>query len=191
MSFRASIAVSAWLAASALGGAAPPADAQVAPASGAPIQGVCIYSLSEALGESQAGRIGTQKLVALQQAIDAELKPTADKLSADAKDLASRRGSTPPAQYQQQLADLQRRARDLDALDRGRKDQLARTHNDAVARISRAATPLFNASAAEHRCALVLDKAPLYSANPAMDLTPDVVRRLNAALPSIDVQLLP
>ena len=168
-----------------------PAGAQVAPAAGAPIHGVCIYSQNEMLGQSQAGKIGTQKLVALQSGIDAELKPAADKLTADAKDLGARRGGMAASAYQQQVADLQRRAKDLDALDRARKDQLARTRNDAIARINRVALPLFNASVAAHGCALVLDKAPLYTANPAMDLTPDVVRRLDAALPSIDVQLLP
>jgi len=189
MPVKVSVALS--VCAGALSVWAEPASAQVAPAAGAPIHGVCIYSQNEMVGQSQAGRIGAQKLLALQNAIDGELKPTADKLTADAKDLAARRGGMPSASYQQQVGDLQRRARDLESLDRARKDQVARTRSDVIARIGRVAQPLFSASVAEHGCALVLDKAPHYAANPAMDLTPDVARRLDAALPSIDVQLVP
>jgi Skp family chaperone for outer membrane proteins len=167
----------------------PAAAQQIAVAPGAPIKGLCVYSQQEVLGQSQAGAAANQKLAGFQQSITAELKPTADKLNADAKDFDARRASLPAAQVQQQSADLQRRARDLDTLNRTRGDQLQRTRNDAINRISKASLPMLNASLTAHACALVVDKGSAYSVNPAMDLTGEVVQKLNAAMPSIDLQL--
>jgi len=169
--------------------AALPAAAQIAQAPGVPLKGFCVYSEQNLLGQSQVGVVANQKLAQIQQSVTAEIKTTTDQLVAEARALDAKKATTPAAQYQQQVADIQRRAKDEDALTRVRNDQLGRTRDDAIARITKAAVPLFNASLAAHGCAIVLDKAPVYSVNPAMDLTPEVTQKLNAVMTTIDVQL--
>jgi outer membrane protein len=165
------------------------ARAQVVQAPGGPLAGVCVYSEEMTLAQSQAGVSANQQLAKMQQSINAELKPANDALVADARALEARRASSPPAQYQQSAADLQRRAQAQDALARTRNDQLVRTRDDAVRRIGAAALPALNGALTAHRCSIVLDKGRVYSVNAAMDLTPEVIQKVNASLPSLTLQL--
>ena len=55
--------------------------------------------------------------------------------------------------------------------------------------IGAAALPALNAALTAHRCSIVLDKGRVYSVNAAMDLTPEVIQKVNAALPTITLQL--
>ena len=165
------------------------AAAQVVAAPGAPLAGVCVYSEELVLSQSQAGVSANQQLAKMQQTVNAELKTGNDALINDAKALEARKASTPAAQYQQSAADLQRRAQTQDALARTRNDQLVRTRDEAVRQIGTAALPALNASLTAHRCSIVMDKGRIYSVNAAMDLTPEVIQKVNTALPNITLQL--
>jgi outer membrane protein len=179
----------------ALGGAtafaalASGAHAQVVAAPGAPLAGVCVYSEELVLSQSQAAVSANQQLVKIQQGVNAEIKPVNDSLVSEAKALEAKKASIPPAQYQQSAVDLQRRAQAQDALARTRTDQLSRTRDDAVRQIGAAALPALNASLTAHRCSIVIDKGRVYSVNAAMDLTPEVIQKVNATLPTITLQL--
>jgi outer membrane protein len=176
----------AWLSAIASGAAA---QSQVVAAPGAPVAGVCVYSEELTLSQSQAGISANQQLAKFQQSINAELKPAADALINDAKALQTRKASTPAAQYEQSAVELQRRAQAQDALTRTRNDQLVRTRDNAVRQIGTAALPALNAAITGHRCAIVVDKSRVYSVNAAMDITPEVIQKVNASLPSVTLQL--
>jgi outer membrane protein len=165
------------------------ATAQVVAAPGAPVAGVCVYSEELTLSKSQAGVAANQQLAKMQQTINTELKPANDALISDAKGLEARKASTPAAQYQQSASDLQRRAQSADALARTRNDQLVRTRDEAVRQIDAVAIPALNATLTAHRCAIVVDKSRVYSVNAAMDLTPEVIQKINTALPTVNLQL--
>jgi len=175
--------------AAALAVVASGAHAQVVAAPGAPLAGVCVYSDEMTLTQSLAGVAANQQLARMQQSINAELKTASDALISEAKALEARKASTPAAQYQQSASDLQRRAQAQDALARTRNDQLVRTRDAAVRQIGAAALPALNASLTAHRCSVVLDKSRIYSVNAAMDLTPEVIQKVNAALPTLTIQL--
>jgi Skp family chaperone for outer membrane proteins len=165
------------------------AIAQIVQAPGAPLSGVCVYSEEIVLSQSQAGLAANQQLAKLQESINAELKPTTDGLVSEAKALQGRKASMPAAQYDQSTTDLQRRAQAQDALARTRNDQLVRTRDQAVRQIGTAALPALNAAIAGHRCSIVFDKGRVYSVNAAMDLTSEVTQKVNAALPTVTLQL--
>ena len=165
------------------------ASAQIVQAPGAPINGICVYSESALLGQSAAGVAANRQLAQLQQSVNAQIVAMRDKIVADSRALAAQKGQLSAAAYNQQTADLQRRANDLQSLTQTRNNQLNRTRDQGIAQISTAALPLFNAAVAEHHCAIVLDKTPVYTVNPAMDLTGEIISRLNTKLPSISLQL--
>jgi outer membrane protein len=167
------------------------ANAQVVAAPGAPLAGVCVYSEELTLSQTQAAIAANQQLAKMQQTVNGEVKPTNDALISEAKGLEARKASMPAAQYQQSATDLQRRAQAQDALIRTRNDQLARTRDQAVRQIGAAALPALNAALTAHRCSVVLDKGRIYSVNAAMDLTPEVIQKVNAALPTVTLQLAP
>ncbi len=167
------------------------AAAQVVAAPGAPVAGVCVYSEEVVLSQSQAGMAANQQLAKLQQSVNADLKPANDALVNEARALEGRKASMAAAQYQQSVADLQRRAQAQDTLARTRNDQLVRTRDEAARQIGTAALPALNAVLTAHRCSIVIDKGRVYSVNAAMDLTPEVIQRVNTALPTVNLQLAP
>ncbi len=173
----------------AVGLATGPAAAQIAQAPGAPVAGICIYSENALLGRSEAGVAANRQLAAFQQSASADVGAQRDKLVADVRALDAQKVQLPGATYAQRQADLQRRAQDLQTLSQVRNDQLARTRDAAISEISRAALPLLNAVIATHRCSVVFNGASVYTINPAMDLTGEVIQRLNASLPSVTLQL--
>lgn len=166
-----------------------PATAQVVAAPGPPLAGVCVYSENVLLGQSQAGVSANRQLTQIQASVNNELRALQDKLVADDQALTAQKATLPAAEFGQRTTALQARARDLQNLSNVRNGQLTRTRNGAIAEISKAALPLLNASLTAHRCAIVLDKGPIYTVNPAMDLTGEVIQQLNAALPAITVTL--
>jgi len=166
-----------------------PAAAQVVAAPGAPLAGVCVYSENVLLGQSQAGVSANRQLTQIQASVNNELRALQDKLVADDQALTAQKSTLPASEFSQRTTALQTRARDLQNLSNARNGQLTRTRDGAIAQISKVALPLLNASLTAHRCAIVLDKGPVYTVNPAMDLTGEVMQKLNAVLPAITVTL--
>jgi hypothetical protein len=93
--------------------------------------------------------------------------------------------------YDKRSDSLQHRAERLTALSHIRSRQIAETRTEAFGRIAATAEPLLTASVADHHCAILLDRGAGYSVNPDMDLTNDVITRLNGVMPVINLQLAP
>jgi outer membrane protein len=185
---RAFVLGAATAAAPLLGAQAQP---RIVDAPGAPLAGICTYSAQVVLGTSTAGTAANQRLATLSQQVTSQLQSTASQLDADGKTLAAQKATLAAAVYQQKLAALQQRAQDLRTLAQTKNAQLERTRDIAVGQISAATIPLINAAVAAHRCSIVVDKGATYTVNPAMDITPEIVQKLNAAMPTISFDLAP
>jgi Skp family chaperone for outer membrane proteins len=179
------------LATAALLGMDASASAQTLRGAGPPIGGVCVYSENSVVTESKAGIAAFEELAQLKQSMDADMRAARDKLVADERSLTSRQGQIPAADFNAGTADLLKRAQDLAALTRTRENQVTRTWDGVVAQIRQAAQGQLNASAAAHRCAMILDRGAGYHVGAGMDLTGDVTQRLNGAMPAVNVQLAP
>jgi Skp family chaperone for outer membrane proteins len=184
------------LAAALVSGMAGPALSQAAPAPpaptyGPPLTGVCVFSRKVALARSSAGQSVAQQLTQFAQGIKGELGAQRNAIQADDKALAQRRGSTPPAEYQQGVATLKGRYAALDRTTRVRQDQMDRTSRDAAGLIERATVPALSQVITQRKCSLVVDTAVVFGANPAMDITGLVIQLLNQRLPSVTVRLAP
>jgi len=181
-----------WLGVGLLGLAAigaTPAPAQGVSASDPPIGGVCIYSKNNMLGRSLAGLSAHEQLAQLQQSSDIDLAAQRNHLVADERTLTGEKTRMLVSTYDRRSESLQHRADRLTALSRIRARQIAQTRTEAFGRIAAAAEPLLTASVADHHCAILLDRGAGYSVNPDMDLTGDVIARLNGVMPTISLQL--
>ncbi len=176
--------------AAALMGLAAAASAQTRSA-GPPIGGVCVYSENSVVTDSKAGIEAFEELAQLKQSMDADMRAARDKLVADERNLTSRQGQIPAAEFNNGTADLLKRAQDLAALTRTRENQVTRTWDGVVAQIRQAAQGQLTASAAAHHCAMILDRGAGYRVGSGMDLTGDVTQRLNGVMPTVTLQLAP
>jgi Skp family chaperone for outer membrane proteins len=170
---------------------AEPAPAQGVSVSDPPIGGVCIYSKNNMLGRSLAGLSAHEQLAQLQQSSDIDLASQRNRLVADERALTGEKTRMLLSTYDRRSESLQHRSERLNELSHIRARQIAETRTEAFGRIAAAAEPLLTASVADHHCAILLDRGAGYSVNPDMDLTSDVISRLNAVMPAITLQLAP
>lgn len=178
------IALGTFVLASAVAGAAAaqsPAQANIT--HGAPIAGICIYDNDEVLARSTAGQsvqTGLQRLVG---EVQGELAPYASAIQTEVQAL-QQGGEAADADGSRRRA-LQTRAEEARQLEQTRSAELQYTQNMQLQAIGAAVEPIVIALYQERGCSLLVNRTAVYSANPAMDITPTAIERLNAALPSL------
>jgi Skp family chaperone for outer membrane proteins len=171
--------------------AATPAPPANVPTYGPPISGVCVFSRDVALNTSDAGVGVNKQLATLYQTAQSELNGVRDALAKDNKALFAEKAKLSNAKFQKRLAALQQRAQDYNATLQTRNAQFTQTRAKAMDQIAAAVTPILVDAITTHKCALIVERATIYGANPAMDLTADVIKQLNIAMPTLTVRLLP
>jgi Skp family chaperone for outer membrane proteins len=179
------------LAASAAGALAQTPTASNTPTYGPPIPGVCVFSRDVALNTSQAGVSANQQIQKMEQDAEATIGPERTAITEADKALSAEKPKLAPAKYQERAAALQQRVQAYSVLVQTRNAQFSHTHDKAMSQIAQAVTPILVATITDHKCSLVVERGGIYGANPAMDLTPEVVQKLNAVLPTITVTLEP
>ncbi|HEY0437660.1 MAG TPA: OmpH family outer membrane protein [Phenylobacterium sp.] len=178
-------AVAAMSAASAaLAQAAAPAAAPAQPAIayGAPIPGVCTMSPEAAMANSQVGNyVGTRMKQIVDQA-NAELNGEKTQLDNEAKALDARRASTDQNTWEQQAAAIQVRANAWQRKAQLRDREIQATDQKAENRIFQEMEPLIKQVFQQRACSILLNRGSIVVANPAMDITPQVVTALNGRI---------
>ena len=175
--------------------ATPAAAATAAPAAapagppithGPPLTGVCVFSRQGAVGASSAGKAAAARLEQLAQVVRAELDPQRTSLETDAKAFESQRASLSADARQKQEVALSQRAQTFQQLSDTRRQELQLTQQKAIGRINEQVGPIAQAVYQSHNCSILLNgDDAVFAANPAMDLTGQVVQQLNTKLPTL------
>ena len=173
--------------------AATAAPAAAAPSNvpnyGPPLPGVCVFSRDVALGTSAAGVSVNQQLQQMEQAAQGSLNTERLAIQQADKALSADKAKLTPAKYQERVGALQQRAQAYEAGVQARSNQFSQARDNATGQIAQAITPILVTTISEHHCSLVIERNSLLGANPAMELTPEVIQKLNAALPGVTVTL--
>lgn len=168
--------------------AAAPAAAPAGPpiTHGPPLAGVCVFSRQGAVGASSAGKAAAARLEQLAQVVRAELDPQRTSLETDAKAFEGQRASLSADARQKQEAALTQRAQAFQQLGETRRQELQLTQQKAIGRINEQVGPIAQAVYQSHNCSILLNgDDAVFAANPAMDLTGQVVQQLNTKLPTL------
>jgi outer membrane protein len=169
----------AWTASALAQGAA---SAPPPIATGPALPGICVLNNDYILGGSAVGKFVISRLGQLKAQVDAELNSEGTTLQADAKALDAQRSSISADQYDQKLAALQVRDRELQRQAQLRQRELQATQEKAFSTIGQQADPIIRQVVGERNCSVLLNGAAVVVANPAMDLSPLVVQRLDAKI---------
>ena len=150
---------------------------------GAPITGVCIYDNDEVLARSTAGQSVQAGMQRLLTEVQGELAPYASAIETELNALQQGGQAADPDGARRTA--LQARAQEAQQLEQTRRSELQYTQGMQLQSIGTAAEPIVIALYQERGCSILLNRSAVYSANPAMDITPTAIERLNAALPSL------
>jgi Skp family chaperone for outer membrane proteins len=158
-------------------------------ANGPPTPGVCVFSKEQTLQTSKAGASAAEQIRQFAAAASAKLKPERDAIAQENQTLMDQRANLTPTQLQQRAIALQQKSAQFQEVSQQRTAQLQQTQVNAANRIMGAATPVLTAASAAHRCSVIFERGQVYGFNPAMDLTAEVIKKLDAALPPFKVEL--
>jgi Skp family chaperone for outer membrane proteins len=166
---------------SALAQAAAPA-AQPAVVHGPPLANVCIISVENAIGASTVGRYVETRMQQIVAQTNAELTGEKNAIDADAKALDARRATLDQSTLEQQASALQVRANALQRKAQLRDREVSATEQKAVGRIGQEMSPLISQVYQQKTCSMLLQRTAVVIANPAMDITPQVIAALNGKI---------
>jgi Skp family chaperone for outer membrane proteins len=177
--------------------AAAPAAAAAAPAGppvthGPPLAGVCVFSRQAAIGGSSAGKAAAARMEQLAQVVRAEIQPRETALQNDAKTFQTQRATLSADARSKQEQALGQRAEELQTLGATRRRQLELTQAKAVGNITNKLAPITQTVYQSKNCSILFNSDDaVFVANPAMDLTPQVIQQLNTQLPTLTFDLEP
>lgn len=164
--------------------AAPAAAAPAAPAvtHGAPIPGLCIVSVENAIGSSTVGKYVNTRLQQLVAQVNAELNAEKTALDNDAKALDGQRATLDQNTFEQRAAALQVRGNALQRKAQLRDQEIQATEQKAINRVGVEMEPLIRQAYQQKQCSMLINRNSIILGNPASDITPAVVTALNAKI---------
>ncbi|NWE53043.1 OmpH family outer membrane protein [Brevundimonas sp. P7753] len=158
---------------------------------GPAIPGVCVYFNQQALAQSTVGQSVQTRMEQLAQEVQGEIAPYAQQLQTEYQALQAGASTIPADQLNQRRQALQQRAQEAQQLEQTRDNELRYTLAEQRKKISEAIEPILVAVYQEKGCGIMIDRESVFVMNPAMDVTPLVIQRLNAALPTLSFNRMP
>ena len=166
--------------------------AQDAPQNPGPVlPGVCVVSGEQILLGSAAGQALQNRMVQLLQEVRGELQPYSQQIQTEYQALQQGAATIPADQLNQRRQQLQQRAQEAQQLEQTRDTELRYTPAEQRKKISEAIEPILVAVYQEKGCGIMIDRESVFIMNPAMDVTPLVIQRLNTALPTVTFNRMP
>ena len=149
---------------------------------GPPISSMCIISVENAIGASTVGRYVDTRMQQIVAQTNAELTGEKNAIDADAKALDGRRATLDQSTLEQQASALQVRANALQRKAQLRDREISATEQKAVGRVGQEMEPLIRQVYQQKVCSVLFQRTAVVIANPAMDITPQVIVALNGKI---------
>lgn len=156
--------------------AAPPVTHATAPA------GVCIASVEGAIANSTVGKYVQTRLQQLAAQVNAELQAERTGIDNEAKALDGQRATLDQNTFEQRAAAVQVKANAFQRKAQQREQELSATRDKAFNRVGEEMEPLIRQAYQAKGCAVLFNRQAILLANPATDITPQVVTGLNAKI---------
>ncbi len=142
------------------------------------------------VGETKAAKSLEPQFSRIKQRFQTEINKQRDTLEAEGKKLSSQRAILAPDVYAQREQELRRKLAELQNLYLVRRDQLVRSAGAAVSKIRKQMMETILAVAKERQINLVLPRETVLAAASNLDITAEVVKRLDHVLPSVKLELV-
>jgi Skp family chaperone for outer membrane proteins len=149
---------------------------------------ICVFSKNEALANSAVGKYAQDKLSQVQTQVEKSTKSKQDALVAD---LAAAHKISDDSARQQRQSEVLAQIRDIDTQFENFNAKFQAAQSDAVQRITEIMNPLVRQASAQRNCSVLLDQSQVYDGdmNAKLDITPDVIRLMDAKITQIPVDV--
>ncbi|MEQ8370693.1 MAG: OmpH family outer membrane protein [Alphaproteobacteria bacterium] len=165
------------------------AQAQTEPA--ATIKGIAVFRLLDILNDSVAMQDFRARRDAAWEAYRASVKAEEEALVAADEDLAAQRSLLTQEVFAQRRQELLERVRAFQQKEQEARSALDRAQGQAQEEISRAILEVVSAYATEKKLELVLEQSQVYLNIRALDITNDILQRLDGEKAQLAVTIPP
>lgn len=171
------------------------AVAQAAPAAnplgGNAIPGLCLLSREAVFAQSKVGQAASVRLKSLAQGQQTQLENQKKALDTDIQAFQQKQASLTEAQRQQQGGALQGRMQAFQGQVHDLEERVDATRGKVMQQIGQHAQPVVEAAYNSHHCGLLLNRDAVLGGNTTNDLTPDVIKGLDAKITTLSFNLEP
>jgi Skp family chaperone for outer membrane proteins len=161
------------------------------PLNGPVVPGVCLLSREAIFANAKVGQAASVRLKQLAEGAQAQLDAERKPIDADVQAYRAKASTLSADQRQSQEQALSQRMQQLQADQATKGRQLEATRAKALDQIAQYAQPVIVSAYNSKNCGLLLDRNAALGGNMTNDLTPDVVRGLDAKITTISFNLEP
>ncbi len=151
------------------------------------LEGAAVINIQDIMRDSLAAKSVKQKLEAKQKSFQNEMTAKEKELQNKEKALAGQQGKLSPAEFQAKVKSFRDSAAKAQRDVSKKKAKLDKAFADALAKIQKTVVGIVEGIAKERGVKVVLPTSQLLYADPSMDITKEVLGKLNQKLPSVKV----
>ncbi|GLK52355.1 OmpH family outer membrane protein [Maricaulis virginensis] len=154
---------------------------------------IAVMNEERVLRESAAGQHIQARMQEIAREIDAELTAMGQPIQQETERLNAETASMTPQAIQQRpdlmqrIEALNQQAQQFELARRARQQEIVQTERQAMRPIYDALGPILEAVVAERDIDILVDRANLVFASPDVDISADVISRLNTQVPTVTV----
>ncbi|MEW5833846.1 MAG: OmpH family outer membrane protein [Pseudomonadota bacterium] len=158
---------------------------------GKPVPGLCMISREAIFAQSKVGQAANDRLKQLAEQAQNQLGTERGPLQSDIQKFQQDAPKLAEAQRKQQGEALQQRMQQFQQKAGELNERIQLTRSKIMQRIGQQAEPVVAAAYKSHQCGLLLNRDAVLGGNVSNDLTPDVVKGLDAKITSLNFSLEP
>ncbi len=150
-----------------------------------------VVDFQQVMHDSSAGKAVQQAVQANDEAFRKETTGRREKLQQTEQELVRQRSSLSAEAFAKKREDFIQKASEFDRDVQAHIKSLQQGMDEASRTIQAAAVEIINGLARDNQNALVMNKAQVIFVEPSLDLTLQVIEKLNVKLPSVQVKIPP
>ncbi len=162
--------------------------AQPAAAQNAQATTVLVMDEARVIGQSAVGKSVMQQLKTMGEQMNTELERESKAIAAEKDRISSQRDQLTQVQLQQRVEALGRRAQNFEQLMKTRGQELEATRAKAMETINKYLEPILKEVTTRRGAEILVDRSQLIYANSSVDITPEVIQKLDATLKPFRVE---
>ncbi|ESQ78144.1 OmpH family outer membrane protein [Asticcacaulis sp. YBE204] len=179
--------LSALVLASAASAQAPAAQ-QPQTKPGPVIAGVCVYSNEAVMANAAIAKAAATRLEQINQQAEAELGPDVTALEKERASLAAQQKTLTKEKFEPLAQAFYTKAKAFQDKAFIVNQELGRTEQQANVLIAQQVGPVLSSVYETKNCGVLVDRKAVLFANPAMDITGDVIKKLDDSKATVDIK---
>ena len=151
------------------------------------LEGVAVINIQDIMRDSLAAKSVKKKLEAKQKSFHSEMSKKESALQQKEQALSKQRGTLSKAEFEKKVKSFRDSAANAQRDVQAKKSKLDKAFADALNTIQKTVVTIVGEIAKQRNVKVVMPTSQLLYADPSLDITQEVLTKLNTKLPSVKV----